>query len=300
MPTLPKPAERSSSRRADARRPHGPARGRARAFGGGGRRHRATPARVDDGAAAAPPGWRAQVENTPCPRVTHAVARTLGGNRVKKLRERKRGLSKPAVRPEWVVESAARRRRQDVGPYLLWAAAPTTRTFFRTDREAEQYRTLEAALAARRGIGEDYDAAAADDDAALARRLQAADAPPDDAADAALAARLQAREGTAASVAAALADAKRRVEPSPDDDADDGRAAPGPPLFARVERFETLGPAVPAERKPARRFSGVRRPRRRRPALGTSTRHPAAGPRPAPDDAAANVAPRGGAATRPR
>ena len=36
----------------------------------------------------------------------------------KKLKARKRGFAKPAVTPQWVVDSAARRCKQDPGPYL--------------------------------------------------------------------------------------------------------------------------------------------------------------------------------------
>ena len=59
-------------------------------------------------------------------RATHIVAVNMTAAQTKKLKARKRGFSKPAVCPQWVVDSAARRCKQDPGPYLLWRASGPT------------------------------------------------------------------------------------------------------------------------------------------------------------------------------
>ena len=59
-------------------------------------------------------------------RATHIVAVNMTAAQTKKLKARKRGFAKPAVFPQWVVDSAARRCRQDPGPYLLWRASGST------------------------------------------------------------------------------------------------------------------------------------------------------------------------------
>ena len=59
-------------------------------------------------------------------RATHIVAVNMTAAQTKKLKARKRGFAKPAVNPQWVVDSAARRCRQDPGPYLLWRASGPT------------------------------------------------------------------------------------------------------------------------------------------------------------------------------
>lgn len=74
------------------------------------------------------------VESTFCPRATHVVAANMTRAQIKKCKARKRGLSKPAVTAAWVVESAARRCRQDVGPYLLWRASASTNDVLATGR----------------------------------------------------------------------------------------------------------------------------------------------------------------------
>ncbi|CAH0375591.1 unnamed protein product [Pelagomonas calceolata] len=48
-------------------------------------------------------------------RATHIVAVNMTAAQTKKLKARKRGFAKPAVCPQWVVDSAARRCRQDPG-----------------------------------------------------------------------------------------------------------------------------------------------------------------------------------------
>ena len=59
-------------------------------------------------------------------RATHIVAVNMTAAQTKKLKARKRGFAKPAVVPQWVVDSAARRCKQDPGPYLLWRASGPT------------------------------------------------------------------------------------------------------------------------------------------------------------------------------
>ena len=59
-------------------------------------------------------------------RATHIVAVNMTAAQTKKLKARKRGFAKPAVTPQWVVDSAARRCKQDPGPYLLWRASGPT------------------------------------------------------------------------------------------------------------------------------------------------------------------------------
>ena len=59
-------------------------------------------------------------------RATHIVAVNMTAAQTKKLKARKRGFAKPAVTPQWVVDCAARRCKQDPGPYLLWRASGPT------------------------------------------------------------------------------------------------------------------------------------------------------------------------------
>ena len=59
-------------------------------------------------------------------RATHVVAENMTAAQTKKLKARKRGFAKPAVYPQWVVDSAARRCKLDPGPYLLWRASGPT------------------------------------------------------------------------------------------------------------------------------------------------------------------------------
>jgi hypothetical protein len=59
-------------------------------------------------------------------RATHIVAVNMTAAQTKKLKARKRGFAKPAVTPQWVVDSAARRCKLDPGPYLLWRASGPT------------------------------------------------------------------------------------------------------------------------------------------------------------------------------
>ena len=57
---------------------------------------------------------------------THVVAANMTAAQTKKMKARKRGFAKPAVYPQWVVDSAARRCKLDPGPYLLWRASGPT------------------------------------------------------------------------------------------------------------------------------------------------------------------------------
>ena len=59
-------------------------------------------------------------------RATHVVAANMTAAQTKKLKARQRGFAKPAVYPQWVVDSAALRCKLDPGPYLLWRASGST------------------------------------------------------------------------------------------------------------------------------------------------------------------------------